>query len=36
MEINIRTIRESLRLNKIQSYDIIKDLDNIKLNITFV
>ncbi len=35
IEIDIRTIRRSSRLNKMCNYDIIKDLDNIKSNITF-
>ena len=36
MKIDIKTIRGFLRLDKIYSYDIIKDLDNIKPNITFI
>ncbi len=36
MKIDIRTIRKSSKLDKIHSYDVIKDLDNIKPNITFV
>ncbi len=35
MKIDIRTTRESSRLNRSWSYDVIKDLDDIKLNITF-
>src|SRR6266540_7325731 len=35
MEINIRTTRGTLRLDRMRNYDIIKDLDNIKPNITF-
>ncbi len=35
MEIDIRTTRGSSRLDKTRSYDIIKDLDDIKPNITF-
>jgi len=36
MEIDIRTTRGSSRLDRIQSYDVIKDLNDIKPNITFV
>ncbi len=35
MEIDIKTIRGSLRLDRICNYDIIKDLDDMKPNITF-
>jgi len=35
MEIDVKTIRGVLRLDWIRSYDIIKDLNDIKLNITF-
>ncbi len=35
MEIDIRTTRETLRLDRMWSYDVIKDLDDIKPNITF-
>ncbi len=35
IEIDIRTTRGTSRLNRTQSYDIIKDLDDIKPNITF-
>ena len=35
MEIDIRTTRGTSRLDRTRSYDIIKDLDNIKPNITF-
>ena len=35
MKIDIRITRGSLRLDKICNYDVIKDLDNIKPNITF-
>src|SRR6266498_400379 len=36
IEIDIRTTRGSLRLNRTRNYDVIKDLDDIKPNITFV
>ncbi len=36
MEIDIKTIRKNLILNKICNYDILKDLNNIKPNITFI
>ncbi len=36
MEIDIRTTRRSSRLDRTRSYDVIKDLDDIKPNITFV
>ncbi len=36
MEIDIRTIRGTSRLDRTRSYDVIKNLDNIKSNITFV
>ncbi len=35
MEIDIRTTRGTSRLDRTRSYDVIKDLDNIKPNITF-
>ncbi len=35
MEIDIRTIRGTSRLDRTRSYDVIKDLDDIKPNITF-
>ncbi len=35
MEIDIKTTRGSLRLDRTRNYNVIKDLDNIKLNITF-
>ncbi len=35
MEIDVRTTRGSLRLDRTRNYDVIKDLDNIKPNITF-
>ncbi len=35
MEIDIRTTRGTSRLDRMQSYDVIKDLDDIKPNITF-
>ncbi len=35
MKIDIRTTRGSLRINKIHSYDVLKDLNDIKPNITF-
>ncbi len=35
MEIDMRTTRGTLRLDRIRSYDVIKDLDDIKSNITF-
>ncbi len=35
MEIDIRTTRRSSRLDRSWSYDVIKDLDDIKPNITF-
>src|SRR6266498_5886514 len=35
MEIDIRTTRGSLKLDRSRSYDVIKDLDDIKSNITF-
>src|SRR6266511_4790804 len=35
IEIDIRTTRGSSRLDRTQSYDVIKDLDDIKPNITF-
>ena len=35
MEINIRTTRGTSRLDRTWSYDVIKDLDDIKPNITF-
>jgi len=35
MEIDVKTIRGSSRLDQIRSYDIIKDLDDIKPNIIF-
>ena len=36
MKIDVKTIRRSLRVNKTHSYNILKDLNNIKSNITFV
>ncbi len=36
MKIDIKTIKESLRLDKTHSYDIIKDLNDIKSNIIFI
>ncbi len=35
MEIDIRTIRGTSSLDRTRSYDVIKDLDDIKPNITF-
>jgi len=35
MEIDIKTIRRSSKLDRTRNYDIIRDLDDIKLNITF-
>ncbi len=35
MEIDIKTTRRSSRLDRTCSYDIIKDFDDIKSNITF-
>ncbi len=35
MKINVKITRGSLRLNKICSYDVIKDLDDMKSNIMF-
>ena len=35
MEIDVRTTRGSLRLDITRNYDVIKDLDDIKPNITF-
>ena len=35
MEIDIRTTRGTSRLDRTQSYDVIKNLDDIKPNITF-
>ncbi len=35
MEIDIRTTRRTSRLDRTRSYDVIKDLDDIKPNITF-
>src|SRR6266542_2202082 len=35
MEIDVRTTRRSLRLDRTRNYDVIKDLDDIKPNITF-
>jgi len=35
MKIDIRTTRGSLRLDRSWDYDVIKDLDDIKPNITF-
>ncbi len=36
MVIDVRTTRESSRVDKTCSYDVLKDLDDIKPNITFV
>ena len=36
MEIDVKTTKRSLRLDRIHSYNIIKDLDDIKSNITFI
>jgi len=36
MEIDMRTIRGSSKVDKTCSYDVLKDLDDIKPNITFV
>src|SRR6266498_2851517 len=36
MEIDVRTTRGSSRLDRTRNYDVIKDLDDIKSNITFV
>ena len=35
MKIDVRTIRGSSRVDKTHIYDVLKDLDDIKLNITF-
>src|SRR6266542_770357 len=35
MEIDVRNTRRSSRLDRTRSYDVIKDLDDIKPNITF-
>jgi len=35
MKIDVKTIRGSSRLNKTHNYDVIKNLDDIKPNITF-
>jgi len=35
MEIDVKTIRKTSRLDRTCNYDVIKDLDNIKSNITF-
>ncbi len=35
IEIDVRTTRGSSRLDRTRNYDIIKDLDDIKPNITF-
>ncbi len=35
MEIDVKTTRRTLRLDRICNYDVIKDLDDIKSNITF-
>ena len=35
MKIDVRTTRRSSRLDRIRNYDVIKDLDDIKPNITF-
>ncbi len=35
MKIDIKIIRESLKLVRICSYDVIKDLDDMKPNIIF-
>ncbi len=35
MKIDVRTTRESSRVDKIHIYNVLKDLDNIKPNITF-
>ena len=35
MEIDVRTTRGSLKLDRTHNYDVIKDLDDIKPNITF-
>ncbi len=36
MEIDVKTTRGLLRLDRMWSYNIIKNLDDIKSNITFV
>jgi len=35
MEIDVKTTRGSSRVDKTCSYDVLKDLDDIKPNITF-